>query len=120
MIAIVILSVVSLFFWILTAFTLKGVDWILINGVNVLPKEDKQKFKEKYDIIAMNKHIGKRVFLPLAILCALIVPLIFFDAEWMQSQPVLFGIIIVVLSIAFLVYLVRATLKVLDFDRWRK
>jgi len=119
MIAVISLSVFSLFFWILTVLTLKGVDWILINGVNILPKEDKKKFKEQYDVIAMNKYVGKNIFLPTAILFSLIVPLVLLDTEWMQSKPVLFGIIIIIVSIAYIVYLVRATLKILDFDRWR-
>jgi len=98
----------------------RGVDWILINGVNVLPKEDKQKFKEKYDMISMNKFIGTRMFLPLAVLCSFIVPLIIFEFEWLQAQQVLFGILIFILSFGLLVHLVRVMLKILDFDKWKK
>ena len=118
----IILSIVSLFLWILTAFTLKGVDWILISGVNTLPKEEKRKFKEKYDVVAMNKYAGKNIFLPTAVLCTLIVLLIFLGAEWKQSAPVLFAVIMTVISVALIVYLVylfRATFKILDFEKWR-
>jgi len=120
MIAVIILSVISIFFWIMTAFTLKGVDWILINGVNLLPNEGKQEFRKKYDVFAINKYIGKNVFLPIAVICSLIVPLIYFDNEWLQSQPALFGIAITIISISFVVYLVRAAIKILDFEKWKK
>jgi len=118
MVEVIIVSSLGLFFWILTIFTFKGVDWILINGVNMSSKEEKQKFKEKHDMITMNRYIGKQVFLPIAVLFSLIVPLILFDAEWMQSAW--FGVVILFAIIAFLVLLVRAALKILDFDKWRK
>ena len=112
MIGIIILLPIAMFFGAMTAFCLKGVDWILISGVNMLPKEDKQKFKEKHDMIAMNRLIGKRIFLPLTILClACVLVLIFGIPEWMQSAW--FGAVIVVAIIAALVLVFSALPKIL-------
>jgi len=117
MIGIFVLLTISLFFGILAVFCLKGVDWVLINGVNTLSKEEQQEFKDKYDMIAMNRYIGKRILLPLALLCLIYVPIIAFETlDWMQSAW--FGILVIVVSIGGVVVLCSALPKILNFEKW--
>jgi hypothetical protein len=112
MIGFFILLPITLFCATMTIFCLRGVDWILISGVNTLPKEDRRKFKERHDMIAMNKFIGKRVFLPATILCLGFMPFFFFEShEWMQSAW--FGAVIIAVVIAALVPVFSALPKIL-------
>jgi len=74
---------IIIFLAVMTFFCLKGVDWVLISGI--FSREERKKFKAKHDMIAMNRFIGKRVFLPGAIYTAAMFPL-FFDMPWMQSE----------------------------------
>jgi hypothetical protein len=93
-------------------------DWIFVSGVNMLPKADRKKYKEKHDMRAMNCFIGKRVFLPLSIACT-ISPLfiVFEDTELMKSTWV--GILITVAIFAFTASIFYAVAKILGgkFER---
>ena len=71
--------------WAMTIICLRGCGWILISGYSLLPKEDKDKFRQKYDVISMNKYLGKTVFMPLAIICSIISLQILFEPAWMDS-----------------------------------
>ena len=86
---VILYGAVSLFLWALTFFTLKGVDWILVSGINTLPKEDRQKYKEKHNMIEMNRYAGKRIFFPFAIFTLIVAPLVLsvtiFNAEWLEA-----------------------------------
>ena len=114
MIGLIITFVLGLFFVIMFSFCLKGVDWILISGPNMLPKEDRQKYKDKHDMVALNRFIGKRVFLPSAVSCfafsAIVSLVTFSDAEWVQSTW--FAVIIVIVVIAFFVLVGSALPKI--------
>ena len=105
-----ILGVLGLIFWILTIFTLRGVDWVLISGVTTLSKGERQKFKEKNNMTEMNRYIGKRVFLPIALMLSIIAPLML-NANWMQSTW--FGIVIFIVVIVVLVSIFSAIPKIL-------
>jgi len=111
MFGIITCVVLCLFFWIMTILCFKT-DWIFVSGVNMLPKEDKIKYKETHDMKAMNCFIAKRVFLPLAI-ASTISPLIilFEDAEWVQSTW--FGILITLVIIALVVSIFSIIPKIL-------
>ena len=118
MIWVVLYCVMCLFFWIMTFFTLKGVDWILISGVNTLPKEDRLKFKEKHDMAGMNRYAGKRIFLPVSIWVSIFAPLFFslmiFDSDWLQSTwyGTAYGIAIAVCTVVVLVFVFSALPKI--------
>jgi hypothetical protein len=68
--------------WSMTFFTIKGVDWIIVSGPNMLPKEERQAYKEKHDMIAMNRFIGKRILLPLSVWGSVLIPSIFLSPEF--------------------------------------
>ncbi|MCL1996277.1 MAG: hypothetical protein FWG63_08730 [Defluviitaleaceae bacterium] len=55
------------FSWFFAIACLKGCNWVLVTGYSIADKETKQKYREKNDVPAMNKYIGKTIFLPLAI-----------------------------------------------------
>ena len=110
MIGIIICALLGSFFLIMTAICL-NVDWNMISGVNMLPKEERQKFKEKHDMRAMNRYIGKRIFFPLAVLCSILAPILLLEFELMQSTVV--GIVFFVAVVAFIVYIVSTASKVL-------
>ena len=82
---------------------LRGVDWIFISGWTIMPKEDKQKFKKKHDMVAMNRLIGKRVFIPIAVFCVLggVFSFLYtqFDPVWMQSSWLAIPILAVVIGV---------------------
>jgi len=119
MIWVVLYSIFGLLSWIMTVFTLKGVDWILISGVNTLPKEDRLKFKEKHDMVGMNRFAGKRIFLPLSIWMSIFAPLffslMFFDSYWLQYTwyGTGYGIMIAICSVAMLVSVFSALPKIM-------
>jgi hypothetical protein len=115
----ILYGVLSVFLFVMTAYTLKGVDWIIIIGVNTLPKADKQKFKEKHNMVEMNKYAGKRIFLPFSIWALVFAPLILsitlFNAEWMESTwyGTGYGIMIGIFSIIVLISTFSALPKIL-------
>ena len=107
-----VLLPIVLFSGIMTVFCLKGVDRVLISGAGTLPKKERQKFKEKHDMIAMNKFIGRRVFLPLTVLNLAFLPFMAFNTPgWMQSAW--FGAVMIVAIIAALVPVFSALPKIL-------
>ena len=110
MIGAVICLVLGLFCWAMTIICL-NVDWVMISGVNMLPKDERLKFKEKHDMRAMNKYIGKRMFLPSAIFCSIFTPIIFFEPAWVQSTWA--GVVIFFACIVFIVYIISAVPKIL-------
>ena len=71
--------------WAMTIICLRGCGWVLISGYSLLPKEDKDKFRQKYDVISMNKYLGKTVFMPLAAICSIVSLQILFEPVWMNS-----------------------------------
>lgn len=89
MIALIGTSFVAVCFWAITIKCLIGCDWILINGPNMLPKEDKIKFKAKHDMVGLNRYIGKTVLLSAAILFSLITIFVTlytqFNFAWVSS-----------------------------------
>ena len=110
MVATAVLLIISLLCWAMTVICLRGVDWILISGVNTLPKAERQKYKEKHDMVAMNKFIGKKVFLPLAIICTITAVVILLDAPWMQTPW--FAAVIIVACVALLAITFWAAAKI--------
>jgi len=110
MIGLIAFLVFALLSWIMTAVCMK-VDWIFVSGVNLLPKADRQKYKEKHDMRAMNRFIGKRKFMPLAVLFTIVAPISYVDAEWMQSAW--FGVLLAFVVIAAIVMIFTAMPKIL-------
>jgi len=106
MIWLILYGVSTLLCWIFTAFTLRGVDWILISGVNMLPKEDKQKYKEKHNMVEMNRYIAKKTLLPVSIWLLIFAPFMFsqffFNAEWIETTWYGVGYIIIVIISAII------------------
>ena len=110
MIHLIIFLVMAALFWIMTILCMK-VDWILVNGVNMLPKEDRLKYKEKHDMRAMNKFIAKRIFMPLAIMSTVVAPVEFLNKEWIETAW--FGAFLVIIIVAPLVLVFSALPKIL-------
>jgi hypothetical protein len=119
MIWVVLYCILGLLSWVITAFLLKGVDWILISGVSTLPKEDRLKFKEKHDMVGMNRYAGKRIFLPVSIWATVFAPmfisLMLFGSEWLQSAwyGTAYAIVIAICSVALLISIFSALPKML-------
>ena len=67
MLLIVLISALALVCWALAFICLKGSDLILLSGISTANKKEKAKFREQYDVRAMNKCIGKLIFVPVAI-----------------------------------------------------
>ncbi|MCL2198551.1 MAG: DUF3784 domain-containing protein [Defluviitaleaceae bacterium] len=107
----ILMGVLGVFLWVLTIAALKGVDWIFISGVSTLPKEDRQKYKEKHDMPAMNKYIGKRVFLPSAVFVTASIPIMLFPEIF--EQALWLAAVIVIACIALLVSIFSALPKIL-------
>jgi general stress protein CsbA len=92
---------------IMTIFCLKGCNWVLLSGHN-LSKDDRKRFREQYDVITMNKYIGKMIFLPLAlgglISCVLLLisilasnDIAFFNSGWFATIIVFSALIFIAL-----------------------
>jgi len=68
------------------------VDWIFISGPNTLPSKDRQAFKAMHDMPALNRYIGWRMFLPLAVMITVFAPPFIFDVSWTGSTW--FGVVV--------------------------
>jgi len=117
MIEFVILLVLSLALWAAAIICMKGCNRMLISGYAMLPKEEREKLKEQYDIIAMNKYIGKTIFLPLAVVFMIIVVMICLEAAWMQSPW--FGALIAIAAFAVLARCAYSAIQIFG-DRFKK
>jgi len=103
MIELIVLSFVAACFWAITIKCLVGCDWILINGPNTLPKDEKIKFKAKHDMISLNKFIGKTVLMSAAILFTLIAVFVALytqtDLTWVSSVWLVWPFVIVCIAL---------------------
>ena len=104
MIEFIIFLIFTAFFWFMTIVTLKGVDWILLSGVNILPKEERRKYKEKHDMIAMNRFIGKRIFLPVSVAGTVFMPPLILGAEFVHSAWFVIPLVIAVVAMLLLIF----------------
>jgi len=89
---IILFASIALILWALTIIALSGVNWIFISGPNTLPKKDRQAFKAMHDMPALNRFIGLRMFLPLAVMVTVFAPPFIFDWAW--TGATWFGIIV--------------------------
>lgn len=71
MAVVILISIAAVCFWAIAIKCLVGCDWILISGPNMLPKEDRIKFKAQHDMIGLNRYMGKTAFLPAAIIATM-------------------------------------------------
>jgi len=60
----------------------KGCNVFMVSGYLTLPKEDRVKYKAKFDVVAMNRYAGKWVYLPLAVTLTLMIPVPVYHAAW--------------------------------------
>ena len=51
----------------------KGCNWFMVSGYLTLSKEERAKYKAKYDVIALNRYSGKMIYLPMAVWITLLV-----------------------------------------------
>ena len=84
MIMIIPIVLFALGAWGMTYFCLraKGSNLFTPSGYLTLPKDERAKYKAKYDVIAMNRYSGKMVYLPLALLLTAMIPLPVYHATW--------------------------------------
>lgn len=66
------LIIVTAILWVATVFFLLGYGENLIAGYNTLSKEEKLKYKEKNNVAARNKYLGKTILLPMSLLFSII------------------------------------------------
>ena len=55
----------------------KGCNWFMISGYLTFPKEEKKKYKAKYDVVALNRYIAKMMYLPLMFWLIAMLPMVF-------------------------------------------
>ena len=113
----IIVILLSLFFWVFTVICLNGCSWILISGYSMASKEEKEMYKKRYDVVAMNRYIGKTVLLPSAVFCTVLIPIIFLQ-ELISEQ--LIGVFIGTSSIAITVLCFYAAIKVLSGEKFKR
>jgi energy-converting hydrogenase Eha subunit H len=113
----ILLLVLALLLWAAAIKCIIGCDWILVSGVNTLPKEEKQKYKEQHDMVAMNRYIGKRMLLPMAVVCSLYAAVMLIDTDLFRT--VWFGTVIFVTTVAAMGLCFSAVVKVMG-DMFKK
>jgi len=64
MVTLILMCVIGTVCWMLFAVCLKGCNRVLINFYN---HKEREKYREQYDVIAMNKYLGINLMLPLAV-----------------------------------------------------
>ena len=95
---------ITTFLWFFAIACLRGCNWVLATGYSTANKETKQKYREKKDVPAMNKYIGKTIFLPMAILMTLFSAILFIDlapniVSLVENVLGIFGIAVTILAI---------------------
>ena len=114
----ILLSIGMLASWGMTYITLrkKGCNWFMVSGYIALPKEDRVKYKAKFDVVAMNRYCGKFMYFPLSVMHTLMVPLVL-GLPWAMSAW--YGAIVGILAIPTLVGCFKAVLGTLG-DKFEK
>ncbi|MCL2202365.1 MAG: DUF3784 domain-containing protein [Defluviitaleaceae bacterium] len=98
-IAMALFTIPSLGAWYMTYMCLrkKGCTWFMVSGYLTLPKEERAKYKAKFDVVAMNRFAGYRAYLPLSIILTLMIPLPLFQATWYGAILGMGAVIVLVL-----------------------
>jgi len=55
----------------------KGCNWFMVSGYLALPKDEKKKYKAKYDVVALNRYIAKMIYLPFSFWLMIMLPMAF-------------------------------------------
>ena len=110
----IIVAVVSLLFWVLGAFCLSGLNKLLLSGNT---KKDAEKLKGQYDLISMNRYIGKTIIIPIAVIFSFISVWILFDFHFMSST--IFGVVFGIAVLAVTVLCFYAATQILG-NRFKK
>ena len=110
------ITILSLIFWILMVICLKDCNKIIISGYSTASEDEKKKYKQKYDVAAMNKFLGKVVFLPLSVFCTALIPIFVYEG---MLYGLLIGIITGIGSIIILILGIYATVVILDGDKFK-
>jgi len=97
---IVALVLANLLIWSITYMCLrkKGCNWFMLSGYLTMPKDERAKYKAKFDVVAMNRYMGKMMFLPAAVLVALMIPLPFYPITWYGAVLGVGALVVSVLS----------------------
>ena len=111
----IISAVAGLIGWILGFICLRGLNKVLLN---FLYKEDRDKFKEQHDVIAMNRYISKTILFPSAILMTVTTVLIFFRNSFFMKS-VAFGVVFAVAAVVTVGYCLYAVVQI-SGDRFKK
>jgi hypothetical protein len=112
----IIIIALCIFFWAFTVICLKGCTHILISGYSLASKDEKRKYKEQYDVVAMNRYIGKMIFLPISLFCTVLIPTFFVNDTMLERFDVITGIgAITVLALCF-----YAAAKVLSGNKFKR
>jgi uncharacterized membrane protein YphA (DoxX/SURF4 family) len=94
----------------------KGCDWILLSGVNTLPKSDRDEYRSKHDMVGMNRYIGRRVLLPTAIFSLLCSPLLIFGF-FPEALIFRYGFFMVTIAYIFAVFSSLPKVLGTDFEK---
>jgi hypothetical protein len=115
------ISILALAFTLLMGFFAykcqRGCDWILLSGVNTLPKEDRDEYRATHDMIGMNKLAGRRIFRPMAVVSALV---LFVNLFGLWSDSAAFGVAILVVTVILLTSVFSALPRILGTEFEKK
>jgi len=95
----VLLLISSLLGWGMVFICLRksGCNWVMISGIY---GEEKQKYRDKHDVVALNRYAGKSILLPTAIMITMTLPMPL-DFAW--STSAWYGILIGICAVASMV-----------------
>jgi accessory gene regulator protein AgrB len=101
----------GLFLWFLTINCLRGCNWILVSGISTSSKAVKLQYRMQNDVPAMNRYMGKTIFLPFSIYCTVLWIMMFFNIPWMVEAW--FGIVLTVFTFLMVGFCFYAVVQVL-------
>ena len=110
----IIVAIVSLMFWVFGAFCLRGINRFLLNGYT---KKEAEKAKEQFDVILMNRYIGKTIIIPIAIILTFISVWLLFDFHFMSSTVV--GVAFGIATLAVIILCFYSVTQILG-NRFKK
>ena len=90
----------------------KGTTWNLVAGTRRIPENMKWRYQIRHFRIIMNRLIGMKVLLPLALLCIFLSLQILLETGWMSQ--VLLGALIFISSVSVILFVIYVVPKILN------
>ncbi|MCL2046421.1 MAG: hypothetical protein FWG88_08565 [Oscillospiraceae bacterium] len=110
----VLCAIISMICWIFGIICFKGLNVVLLSGVS---RKDALRFKEQFDVIAMNKFMSTTMFFPLGSFLTITAILLIVETPFMRST--IFSVLYLIVAIVIVSISIYTVTQVLG-NRFKK